>query len=81
MKNITVTQNADFLSIALEELEARNYESAKGFIEDVEQSLSSHGEEELSESLCNALSFMDDGERVDALMAVEEVYGELINRL
>jgi hypothetical protein len=81
MENITVTQNADFLSIALEELEAGNYETAEGFITEVEQELSSHGEEELSQLLRDSLSLLNDRERGVAIITVEEVYGELIERL
>lgn len=81
MKNITVSQNADFLSIALEELESKNYETAEEFIADVEMSLSSHDEEELSQSLQHALLKIDDEEYFDAKLFVEDVHGELIERL
>ena len=40
MDRTELIQNVDFLSIAIEEMDQENYESAKEFVEDVYASLS-----------------------------------------
>jgi len=81
MNKRTTGQNADFLSIALEECESDNYEMAREFIDDVRVNLLNANRETQSQKLQHALNCLDDGEYDDAQELVGGVYDSLLEEL
>lgn len=76
MNRIQLRQNADFLSIALESLEANSDEVAAEFIEDVADSIE-HSDRE--DRLRDALSALDDGDLDTAEDLVMTVHTEVVD--
>lgn len=70
-----MTQNADFLSIALESIESGSHDVAIDFIEDVADSLE---DERQSADLEGAIEHLEDGDVDGAYSIVEEINTELV---
>jgi hypothetical protein len=81
MDEITVIQNADFLSIAMEQFDGGNYEVAEDFVSDVRASLLNDAEGELSQKLATALEHMEEERYDEAEELVGDVYEVLIDLL
>lgn len=73
--------NADFLSIALEEMDGRSYVSAREFADDVRVNLLNAGREAQSETLQDGIDCIDNGEYEKATEYFGEVYDELLEEL
>lgn len=76
MNEIQLKQNVDFLSIALESIEAGSHDIAAGFIEDVADSLEDSNQ---SESLRGAIDMLESGDVDAAFGVIEEVNAELLS--
>jgi hypothetical protein len=81
MDEITVIQNADFLSIALEQFDGENHEVAEDFVSDVRASLLNDAESELSQKLATALEHMEEERYNETEELVGDVYEVLIDLL
>jgi hypothetical protein len=81
MDEITVIQNADFLSIALEQFDSGNHEVAEGFISDVRASLLNDAEGELSQKLDEALVHIEEERYDEAEEIVGDVYEVFVDLL
>lgn len=81
MNATQLSQNADFLSIALEEISAANYETAKEFTEDVRSNLEGYDKDEWAEPLDRAVEAMGRDEYDDAREEIRSTYGTLLKEL
>jgi len=81
MNDLIRSQNADFLSIALEEFGAENYGIAADFIDDVRERLLDEEEYDASQQLQHSLNKIEAGEYDEAAAFVGDVYDELIEGL
>jgi len=78
MNDVEKTRYMDFLSIGVEQIESRNYDVGREFIDDVRTGLLNANKEEAAESLQSAIDAVDDTEYEEAIEIVQEVYGGLL---
>ncbi|AGM11417.1 hypothetical protein M199_gp249 [Halogranum tailed virus 1] len=79
MNQTQIGQNADFLSIALEELDNGNGEMAKEFADDVRVNLLNANREEQAEALQEGIDALPDADVAQEKFG--EVYSELMSEL
>lgn len=81
MNETELTQMADFLDIAIEEIERRNDETALDFVEDVRDQFKRDEQDRYAENLDTAVDCIINGEYSDALDAVGDVYKNVLDEL
>jgi len=80
MNDIECGQNADFLSIALEEFEHENYEMVADFVSDVCINLADE-EEVLAQELQMSIDKLNESEFAESKELIEGVYENLLEEL
>lgn len=78
MNQREISQNADFLSIALEEYRTGNTESAKEFVDDVRTALVRASRDDDAEKLQKAIDRLNEGMVEESREIVQEVYEGLL---
>jgi len=81
MREQDIMHNADFLSIALEQIEAKNFSSAKEFIEDVRINMLNNNRERVVSTLDDALEAYEDEHNGEMYALVGRVHDKLIAEL
>lgn len=81
MDRVELTQNADFLSIALEEIGANSFDGAQEFVADVRDNLRNHGRDDDADRLQHAIEYLEDGRHEDAREIVGDVQDDLLDDL
>jgi peptide subunit release factor 1 (eRF1) len=81
MTELTPTQAADFLSIALEEIAAGSTETGAEFVEDAIDGLDDEQYSEEKESLQNALQRLESDDVGEATQTIDAVLDGLLEQL
>jgi len=81
MKEVDIMHNADFLSIALEQIESQNYDSSQEFVEDVRVNLRNNSRDDMVATLDIALEAYEGQHYGEAYASVGDVYDKLLAEL
>lgn len=81
MNETELTQMADFLNIAIEQIDRRNKEVAADFVEDVRDAFRRSGRDGVADKLDTAVEDIVEEEYRNALDTVEDVYEGLLEEL